>query len=108
MGEHFVLDMSDAEINALPAAEWRKTILRAMARYGLYVGDTGGGMFKLQSGASWTSFGYADPWKKLGRMLGVPAIGHGSRTVRRFDLRSTVDWRSRLKVVNPCVAQGSC
>jgi hypothetical protein len=108
MGEHFVLDMTDAEINALPTAAWRKTILRAMAHYGLYVGDTGGGFLKLQSGASWTSFGRADPWSKLGKRLGVPTWSEGGKTFHSFDLRTTVNWKSRMQVVSPCVAQGTC
>ena len=108
MGEHFVLDMTDAEINALPTAAWRKTILRAMAHYGLYVGDTGGGFLKLQSGASWTSFGRTDPWRKLGNKLDVPTWSEGGRTFHAFDLRSTIDWRSRMEIVDPCVAQGTC
>ncbi len=108
MGEHFVLDMTDAEINALPTAEWRKTILRAMAHYGLYVGDTGGGFLKVQSGQSWTSFGKADPWKQLGQDLGVPTWSDSKGTFRLFDLRTTVDWRSQMKVVDPCVGMGTC
>jgi hypothetical protein len=108
MGEHFVLDMSASEIDALATAKWRKTILHAMAKYGLYVGDTGGGMLKVQSGASWTSLGHSDPWLKLGRSLGVPQVRDGSRELRRFDLSDTVNWRSRLEVVSPCVALGSC
>ena len=42
-GTRFQLDLSPAEIDALRAPAWKKTILRAMAEYGLYVGDTTGG-----------------------------------------------------------------
>ena len=38
----FQLDMSDAEIRALGVPRWKRGILRAMARYGMFVGDTGG------------------------------------------------------------------
>ena len=41
-GTRFQLDLSPAEIDALGVPEWKKTILRAMADYGLYVGDTTG------------------------------------------------------------------
>jgi len=110
MGQHFVLDMSDAEIDALNAPTWQKAILRAMAHYGLYVGDTGGGFFKLESGASYTSFGLQDPWMKLGRDLGVQSWNSSSTGTTKylFDMRNTVDWASRMKVVDPCVAQGTC
>ena len=65
MGQHFVLNMSVAEIEALPDPGWQKTVLRAMAEYGLYVGDTGGGFLKVQSGVSFTSMGMGDPWSSL-------------------------------------------
>ena len=73
MGQHFFLEMTDAEIEALSVPAWQKTILRAMARYGLYVGDTGGGGWGVQfeSGSSFTSFGQADPWVALGDQLGA-------------------------------------
>jgi len=110
MGQHFVLDMSHAEINSLDAPAWQKTILRAMADYGLYVGDTGGGFVKLQSGASYTSFGLPDPWMKLGRDLGVDSWESSSTGTTKylFDMRETIDWSSRLQVVDPCVSQGTC
>ena len=68
MGQHFFLEMTDAQIEALSVPSWQKTILRAMARYGLYVGDTGGSGWGIQfeSGSSFTSFGQADPWVGLG------------------------------------------
>ena len=34
--------MSAAQIDALAKPTWQKTILHAMAKYGMYVGDTGG------------------------------------------------------------------
>ena len=64
MGQHFFLEMSDAEIEALPVAHWQKTILEAMARYGMFVGDTGGSGWGIliESASSFTSFGRPDPW----------------------------------------------
>jgi hypothetical protein len=95
MGQHFFLDMSAAEIEALGAPAWQKTVLRAMAEYGLYVGDTGGGFLKLESGASYTSFGQADPWVGVAKGAGVAASREGTYT---FDFAGAVDWRSQLKV----------
>ena len=102
MGQHFFLDMSEAEINGLAKPAWQKTILRAMARYGTYVGDTGGSGWGLmfESGSSYTSFGQADPWISLGDQLGAskwhdPSI---NRTVRIWDLGNAVNWASELEV----------
>ena len=57
---------------------WKKTILRAMARYGMYFGDTGSGGWGIQmeSGATYTSFGLPDALRHLRELRrGVPAYG---------------------------------
>ncbi len=100
MGQHFFLDMSDAQIEALSKPAWQKTILRAMARYGLYVGDTGGGFLKIESGSSYTSFGLPDPWIQIARDAGLSPWHDGStgKDVYTFDLSKAVDWAGNLKV----------
>jgi hypothetical protein len=105
MGQHFVLNMSDGEISSLNVPGWKKTILTAMAHYGLFVGDTGGAAWgiQLESSATYTSFGYVDPWAQLGAAWGVPKWG-GDYV---FSLRDGVDW-GRLAVVDPCVSRGAC
>lgn len=105
LGQHFYLDMTRAQINSLHLAAWKKTILRAMARYGMYVGDTGGAAWTVQfeSGSSYTSFGHEDPWLKLGRKLDLP-VSHDpktGRTLRVFDMRNAVNWANRLRVLRP-------
>lgn len=107
MGARFQLAMSPAEINALPVPRWKKTILRAMARYGMYVGDTGGGSWgvQLESGSSHTSFGLTDPFVAFARANGWRRSGDGRYTGY---LRSDVDWGRYLRVVDPCVARRSC
>jgi hypothetical protein len=100
MGQHFFLDMSEAQIEALPDPSWQKTILRAMARYGLYVGDTGGGFVKIESASSQTSFGQADPWVQVAKEAGISpwhdsSIGKDTYT---FDLMGAVDWGRYLEV----------
>ena len=109
MGQHFYLDMTEAEINRLNVPEWRKTILRAMATYGAFVGDTGGNTWrlKIESGTSVTSFGGQDPWTRLGRKFNVPSWQENGKEMFHFDTAAGVDW-SRLKVADPCVAQGTC
>ena len=51
-----------ARSNALPGPRWERTILQAMRRYGMFVGDTGGGGdwgIQFESPSSFTSFGLA-------------------------------------------------
>ena len=112
IGQHLYLAISDAEIDALPAPAWRKAILRAYAHYGAFVGDTTGPGGNLGIGAestqSWLSFGYADPWVTLGQRYGLPSWDAGGALRYLFDARPGVDWASRLRVLDPCVSQGTC
>jgi hypothetical protein len=106
-GTRFQLDMSPGEIDALRLPAWRKTILRAMAEYGLYVGDTTGGTpwnIWFESGSTYTSFGRPDPMVAFARRAGVPR----SSGTYYFDWGSGVDWRRHLQVVDPCVAERTC
>ena len=108
LGARIWLALSDAEIAALPVPAWKKTVLRALHRYGGYVGDTTGGSvswgLQTVSGSTYTSFGEADP------MVG---FAQGLRLQRwngdyYLDVDSGVDWARHLRVVDPCVSQGSC
>lgn len=107
MGARFWLDMTATEIDALSVPAWKKTILKALARYGAYFGDTGGPGFGLQfeSGQSYTSFGVADPLVSYAAANGVtnyldPSDANGL-DVWVYDVRAGVDWASKLKVVLP-------
>jgi len=105
-GMRFQLDYSDAEIEALAVPRWKKTILQALATYGAYIGDTGGGgfNFQFQSGSTYTSFGVGDrlvDWAS--REPGVTP--YAGKYV--FDVAPGVNW-SRLRVIDPCVASGTC
>jgi hypothetical protein len=106
MGARLQLAMSPAQIAALRVPHWKKTILRAMARYGLYLGDTGGGAWgvQLESGSSYTSFGRADP------LVAFARTNDWRRSGSRYigDLRAGVDWRRYLRVIDPCVTRRSC
>ena len=105
MGQHFWLDMTTSQINALRVPGWKKIILRAMAKYGMYVGDDGGSTWSLmfESGDNYTSFGHPDPWIAYARSRGIrgwrdPSTG---RTLYYFDLKNAVNWRTKLKVLAP-------
>ena len=75
------------------------------ARVREYVGDTGGGAWGLrfESGAGYTTLGAEDPLVTFARSNGVPTW-QGTWV---FNLRDGVDW-SKLRIVSPCVAQGTC
>lgn len=107
MGARFVLEMSDAEIAALPAPQWKKTILTALADYGMFVGDRiGSGAWGLQfeSGSTYTSFGETDRVAEFARREGLPTWS--GKYV--FEIGGGVDWAGRLKLVDPCVTAGTC
>jgi hypothetical protein len=106
-GARFQLAMSDLQIAVLPVPEWKKTILRAMAHYGMIVGDTGGSWgLQWDSGVAYTSFGAPDPWVSLARQWSVPYYAPDNDYV--FNLREGVDWARYLRVVRPCVSRGTC
>ena len=108
LGARFWLDLSFKEIAALRIPQWKKTILAAMHRYGMLVGDTAGGNgswgIQGESGASYTSFGRFDPWADVAEEFDVPRYGQGYV----FPLAGDVDWARHLRVLDPCVSRGSC
>ena len=105
-GMRFQLDYSEAEIEAMPVPRWKKTILHALATYGAYVGDTGGGGFNFQfeSGTSYTSFGQGDRLVDWARSQPGVSPYKGKYV---FDVAKDVDW-SRMRVIDPCAARAAC
>jgi hypothetical protein len=109
VGQRFWLDMSDAEIDDLDVPGWKRTILRALAAYGAYVGDTGGNEsfgFHFESGSTYTSFGAEDPMAAFARAQDDGVSARDGRYA--FDLGSGVDWEGRLRALDPCVAARTC
>ncbi len=109
LGTHFYLDMSAAQIDALPVPEWKRPILKAMAHYGLFVGDTFGGSsnsfgLSAESDTQYRSLGLPGLYAELGKEWGVGTY-NGAYV---FDIASGVNWARYLKVVEPCVAKGGC
>jgi hypothetical protein len=93
-GAHLQLQISDAELAAFPA--WKQTILRAMRDYGMYVGETGGGFLKADY-APGTAL--ATKWQNwLNAHSSDGGVNAGARSL---DVVSGVQWRSRLRVINP-------
>src|SRR4051812_29502473 len=107
MGQRFQLTMTDTQINALSVPAWKKTILRAMAHYGMIVGDTGGDSWAVEyeSGVEYTSQGQPDKWVALAKKFGLSASSTGQYA---FNLRDGVDYAHNLRVVDPCVTARTC
>jgi len=99
MGARLRLNYTDAEITALDIPEYRKTVVRALARRGAYIGDTGGpGIgFQALSGATYTSFGVFDPLVDFAIANGIVPNEDGSCS---FEIAPGVDW-SRLQILVP-------
>jgi hypothetical protein len=106
MGSRFQLTLSDSQINALRVPRWKKTILKAMAHYGMYFGDTGGDTWtvQLESGQTYKSFGRTDPMVTFARRAGIDEY----KGRYAFRLAGGVDWTRHLRVVDPCVARRTC
>jgi hypothetical protein len=106
MGTRFQLNMTDAQIAALSVPAWKKTILTAMAHYGLIMGDTGSIWgIKEESADVYTSFGAPDKWLAWAQTQPGVTSWNG---LSYFDLAGGVDWQSRLRVIAPCVSQATC
>ena len=71
------------------------------------VGDTGGSPWEIQmeSGATYTSFGMADPWVDFFDQQ--PDVAKDGK-YRYLSMAQDVDWKKYLRVVDPCVSQRTC
>jgi hypothetical protein len=107
-GPHFAsllqLNMSDGEIAATHAPAWQRTIMEAMARYGMYVVDTNGPSLSNremsllnEDDQSFTSFGYPAEMRRF-----VEAAGGG------YQLAGVPIDVSKLRVIASCVARRTC
>jgi len=109
MGSLLQLNMSARQIAATGAPAWEQTIMRAMAQYGLYVNDTNGGgddqtlELETQDDVSFTSFGASPQLANYlsslgGRLWSNGAVGLGGLPINT----------AKLRVIAPCIAQGTC
>jgi hypothetical protein len=104
LGDRFQLSMSDGEIAALPVPAWKKTILRALARYGAYVGEQSGAwsLLGFEGAPTYTSFGVPDQMAVFAASVGIKSNGGAYY----FDIASGVDW-NRLRVIDPAVSRSA-
>jgi hypothetical protein len=102
LGSLIQLNMSEAEITATKAPAWQQAVMQAMALYGIYVVDTNGpgnGELSLikEDDLSFTSFGYP------GQMSSFTHSVSGGNSVSGVPIDPT-----KLRVIEPCVPQGTC
>lgn len=107
LGTLFQLNMTDAQIAATGDPAWEKTILTAMAHYGMYVNDTDGINnieLEAESDISYTSLGGPSLLANYIRANG----GSYYAPLNRWILSSRGIPVNRLRVISTCFAQGSC
>jgi hypothetical protein len=106
MGDRFRLDITDAEILALDAPEWKMAVLKSLADYGAFVSDNSGDGrrwgFEIESGVQYTSIGQTDPMVTFVNRVGLPGFdpdGNGKLSYR-LEEGTGADW-SKLRLVTP-------
>jgi hypothetical protein len=92
MGQRFFLNMTESAIRNLPVQAWEKTIMVALAEFGAFVRDTGGGLFKTVSNESFYSIGAPDPLVEYAKSIGLSAYNG----TYRFKW-SPFNWGANLK-----------
>ncbi len=99
MGARFQLAMSRGQILALHLPRWKRAILIALARYGGYVGDTGGPgfAFMMESSSTYTSLGAPDRFVQMAQRAGIP----GRQGRYTLPVAAGVEWQRYLRVVVP-------
>jgi hypothetical protein len=86
LGQRFFLDMTWDQIGSLSVPGWQKVIMQALAQYGAFTRDSGGGTFKSVSHESYASQGLTDPLVEFCKPYG------GRLTWAPFP------WREKLRV----------
>jgi hypothetical protein len=121
MGALLQLDMTAAQIDALPIQPWKKVFLHAIAEYGMYFGETGAhGLFSIEteSGNQYRVFGANDPWYTYGTANWELYTGAGTTEYvgklynRPGDPDPNLNWTttvwSHIRVLDPCVVAETC
>jgi hypothetical protein len=107
LGTLLQLNMTDAQIAATGAPTWEKTIMTAMAHYGMYVNDTDGLNeieLEAESDISYTSLGGPALLSNYIRARG----GSYYAPLNRWILTGKTIPVARLRVISPCFAQDTC
>lgn len=113
-------DYTDAQINAMNLPAWQKPLVRAMSRYGAYIGDTTANYTQTmslatESSQAWVQAGQTNPLYAWLASQGIGCLGNsppGSSC--RYDMRwlaniplvNGTDVRSHIHMAAECVALG--
>lgn len=115
LGQRFQLGYTDAQIAALRVPAHDKVLLRAIAHYGFFLIDTTGEgwHFDTEASVDRTSLGLPDPGVAFAKAADLPYWAAGKRYIWHLDQIPGVDgkagsWTKALRVVQPCVSQGTC
>lgn len=109
-GQFFQLTYSDAQIDALAVAAWKKVVLHAMHQYGFYIDDTGSGAHSFalhfESDKMYQAYGYEDPLVTYAKQhVGQDIYLSGGAYY--YQIGTVVDW-TRVQVIQACVIQRTC
>jgi hypothetical protein len=107
LGTLFQLNMSDAQIANSGAPAWEKTIMTAMAHYGMYVNDTAGINnieLEAESDVSYTSLGGPSLMDNFIKAKG----GSYYAPLQRWILSGHAIPLNKLRVISTCWAKGTC
>jgi hypothetical protein len=107
LGTLLQLNMTDAQIANSGAPAWQKTIMTAMAHYGMYVNDTdsvGNIELEAESDISYTSLGGQPLLANFIAQQG----GWYYSPLNRWIMAGPGIAVSKLRVVDPCWAEGLC
>lgn len=78
LGARLQLRVAPSVIDGLRIPSWKKTLLHAMARYGMFFGDTGSTFaftVETESGNQYTSLGHRDRWLEVATENTWPLVG---------------------------------
>ncbi len=101
LGQVYMLNMTDAEIDALGKSPAATAILRALAHYGFMDSDESAydvGLMATSPTFERTSVGATDPIVAWAQAQGLPSDGNGGYTL---DYGSEIDWATKLVVLAP-------
>jgi hypothetical protein len=100
-GARLQLKMNDTTISSLSVPAYEKTILRAMAHYGVYITDTGGSPMDLQYEPA---IDYTTSGSTTNTVMSyLQTQGYSDPATINLNL----PW-SDFQIVSPCYAQGTC
>lgn len=138
MGAHFFYSRTPEEIDSLVRADgsplplWKRAILKALSRYGAYVGDNAGtwgfdqeASYQYSSATNgarrWYDYGQSQGWglwvgpdgqtgtgddRYYGRLYDL--VGAGGALPGDVEDRAIINFEAYLKVLKFCVSQGTC